>query len=183
MNTDHAYASLGPCEDYEFDLVEWIDGALAPERAHVVQRHLDGCARCRAFERQMRAIDASLDATLPRVQLSTDFDARLQARIAKLAVARNPDAARARVEQDYRGAMAALRRGLAWRTTMTAVALASVAGSVTVGVMTALPQVSHALGLGLSLGQAWSFGVGAIAVAGGVVAARAVRGGGSSLFA
>ena len=183
MNTDQAYASLGPCEDYEFDLVEWIDGALAPERAQVVRRHLESCARCRAFERQMRAMDASLHAALPRVQLSPDFDARLQARIAKLALARNPDAARARVEQDYRGAMAALRRGLAWRATLNAVALASVVGSVTVGVMTALPHVSQALGLGLSLDQAWSFGVGALAVLAGAIATRSARGGVTGLFA
>ena len=183
MNTDHAYASLGPCEDYEFDLVEWIDGALPAERAHVVRRHLDSCARCRAFERQMRAIDASLDAALPRVRLSAGFDERLQARIAKVARARSPEGARFRAEQDYRGAMAELRRGLAWRTALNALATASVVGSVAVGVMTALPQVSHALGLGLSLGQTWSFGIGALAVAAGAIAARSARGGVTGLFA
>jgi anti-sigma factor RsiW len=183
MNTDHTYASLGPCEDYEFDLVEWIDGALPPERAHVVRRHLDSCTRCRAFERQMRAIDASLHAALPNVQLATGFDARLQARIAELARARNPDDARIRAEQDYRGAMAELRRGLAWRTALNALATASMVGSVAVGVMTAVPQVSYALGLDLSLGQAWGFGVGAIALAAGAAAARFARSGGPSLFA
>ena len=131
----------------------------------------------------MRAMDASLHAALPRVQLSPDFDARLQARIAKLARARSPEGARLRAEQDYRGAMAELRRGLAWRTALNALATASVVGSVAVGAMTALPQVSHALGLGLSLGQAWGFGIGAIALGAGAAAARFARSGGPSLFA
>ena len=183
MNTDQAYAGLGPCEDFEFDLVEWIDGSLPPDRAQLVRRHLEGCARCRAFEREMRTIDASLHAALPRVKLSADFDARLQARIAELARARNPEGARLRAEQEYRGAMSALRRGLAWRTALNALATASVMGSVAVGVMTALPQVSYALGLGLSLEQTWNFGIAAIALAAGVVAARSARGGSASPFA
>ena len=106
---------------------------------------------------------------------SADFDARLQARIATLARARNPEAARARVEQEYRGAMSALRRGLAWRTALNAIATASVGGSVAVGVMTALPAVSNALGLGLTLDQTWTFGMGVIALAAGVLAGRAAR--------
>jgi anti-sigma factor RsiW len=182
MNTESAYASLGPCEDYEFDLVEWIDGALLPERAEEVRRHLQGCARCRAFERQMRAIDASLEAALPRVELSPGFDARLQARIAGLARSHDASADRARVEQEYRGTMTALRRGLAWRTALNALATAAVVGSVAIGVMTALPAVSNAFGLELSLEQAWSFGIGVIALAGGVLAGRAARSGGAPIL-
>jgi anti-sigma factor RsiW len=182
MNTDSAYASLGPCEDYEFDLVEWIDEALPPQRADEVRRHLEGCARCRAFERQMRAIDASLGAALPRVELAPGFDARLQARIASLARIRDSVVDRARIEQEYRGTMAALRRGLAWRTALNALATAAVVGSVAIGVMTALPAVSNAFGLGLSPEQAWSFGVGVIALAGGVLAGRAARSGGSAVL-
>jgi len=182
MNTDEAYAALGPCEEYEFEVVEWIDGALPPERAQLVHRHLEGCARCRAFEAEMRTIDASLHTALPQLRLSADFDARLHARIAVLAQARNPEVARRRAEQEYRGAMSALRRGLAWRTTLNALATATVVGSVAVGVMTALPQISYALGLGLSLEQAWSFGVGAIALTAGIVAAGGTRSGTTSLY-
>ena len=183
MNPDPAYGKPGPCEDFEIDLVEWIDGALVPERAQVVRAHLESCARCRVFEDELRAIDASLDAALPRVQLSTGFDARLQERIARLARVRSPAEARLRAEQDYRGAMAALRRGLAWRTALNAAATAALGGSVVVGVMTALPQVSHALGLGLSPAQSWSFGVGAIALGLGVCAAMRNRGPATPLFA
>jgi anti-sigma factor RsiW len=182
MNTDQA-ARLGPCEEYEPDLVEWIDGALAPERAHVVRAHLEGCARCRAFERQMRALDTRLDAAMPRIQLSTDFDARLRARIAELARLRSPEQERIRAQQEYRGAMTALRRGLAWRTALNALAAAALGCSVAVGAMTALPQVSLALGLDLSLGQSWSFGAGAIALAVGLFAAMRTRGEATPLFA
>jgi anti-sigma factor RsiW len=183
MNTDLAYASLGPCEEYEFELVEWIDGALPPDRADAVRRHLDGCARCRGFERQMRAVDESLAAALPRVQLSPGFEARLEARIAQVSRSQNPESARARAEQEYRGAMTALRRGLAWRTTLNAIATSSVVGTLALGIMTTLPYVSNALGLGLPLHQTWSFGVGAIALAGGLLAARGIRHGVPSLFA
>lgn len=130
----------------------------------------------------MRTIDASLHTALPQLRLSADFDARLHARIAVLAQARNPEVARRRAEQEYRGAMSALRRGLAWRTTLNALATATVVGSVAVGVMTALPQISYALGLGLSLEQAWSFGVGAIALTAGIVAAGGTRSGTTSLY-
>jgi anti-sigma factor RsiW len=183
MNTDLAYARLGPCEEFELDIVEWIDGVLAGERAGAVRRHLDGCARCRSFERSMRAVDDSLSSALPRAQLSADFDARLHARIAKLSRASSPDSARARAEQEYRGAVAALRRGLAWRTALNAVATATVVGSLALGIMTTLPFVSHALGLGLPLEQTWTLGVGAIALAGGLLAARGARHGAPSLFA
>ena len=182
MNTDQAYASLGPCEEYEVELVEWIDGALAPDRANAVQRHLDGCARCRAFERRMRAVDESLAEALPRVQLSPGFEARLEARIAQVSRSQSPESARARAEQEYRGAMTALRRGLAWRTALNAVATSSVIGVLALGIMTTLPYVSNALGLGLPLQQTWTFGVGAIALAGGMLVARGVRQGVPSLF-
>ena len=79
--------------------------------------------------------------------------------------------------------MAALRRGLGWRTALNAVATASVVGSVAVGAMTALPQVSYALGLGLSPHQAWAFGVGTLALAAGIIAAWSARAGAASLFA
>jgi hypothetical protein len=117
------------------------------------------------------------------VQLSPGFEARLEARIAQVARSQNHESARAQAEQEYRGAVAALRRGLAWRTTLNAIATSSVVGTLALGIMTTLPYVSNALGLGLPLHQTWSFGVAAIALAGGLLAARGVRHGASSPFA
>ena len=57
MNPDRAFAPLGPCEDYEFDLVESIDGAAAPERRAMVEHHLQTCGRCRAFQRAMIGVN------------------------------------------------------------------------------------------------------------------------------
>ena len=42
---------IGPCTDYEHDLVDLHDGALAPEQARIVRLHVEHCARCRAWWR------------------------------------------------------------------------------------------------------------------------------------
>ena len=48
--TSHEHAlSLGPCADYEFDLVEQSEGARRPRTGRTLQQHLAHCARCRAY--------------------------------------------------------------------------------------------------------------------------------------
>ena len=36
-----------PCEDYELEVADLVDGTLAPEKARVVSLHLAGSCRCR----------------------------------------------------------------------------------------------------------------------------------------
>jgi anti-sigma factor RsiW len=175
MNTDLAYASLGPCEEYEFDLVEWIDGALAPDRANAVRRHVDSCARCRAFERQMRAVDESLAEALPRVQLSADFDARLRDRIGHVSRSFSKDVARAQEEHEYRSILHGLRRGLTWGTALNALAAAAVGAGVALGLDKVSPSLVQAIDVaGPVLGQI-GLGVSGLALVGGVLAARSMR--------
>jgi anti-sigma factor RsiW len=76
---------IGPCADYEHELVDLQDGELADDRARALRVHLGQCARCRAWAAEFAALDARLATDLPRPALSPTFDARLQERLAALA--------------------------------------------------------------------------------------------------
>lgn len=147
MNEDTAFASLGPCEDYEFELADLVDGTLAPERISAVRGHLEGCARCRVFVQTSRELDHALVAAMPRVQLSPDFDARLRERIAAVTRRVPKEVALARAENEYVAALRTLRDGLRWRTALNAVAGAAVGAGVLVGIGDALPSVLASLGV------------------------------------
>ena len=79
---DYAYPDTRPCDDYEFEIVELLDGAAAPERAAHRLAAPAVCARCQrvgcgATRQWMRR----LAAPLPSPRLSPEFGAQLQARI------------------------------------------------------------------------------------------------------
>ena len=101
----------GPCADYEHDLVELQEGSLGPERARVIRLHVESCARCRAWQAEFAAFDAGLAAALPSPTLSTDFERRLQVRIAALAQPANRSNLRARADREHERLIEALRRG------------------------------------------------------------------------
>lgn len=171
MNADRAYSSLGPCEDYEFELVEYVDGAAAPERRTTLERHLGTCGRCRAFVREMSALDESLALALPRVELSAGFDARLQEKLAELGGTTSKEAARARANQEYRGALASLRRGLTWRATLNAIASASVCGGFVAAAASLIPRLQQALDVAQMAPETLSLLIGAVGLAAGLAAA------------
>ncbi|MGI9246453.1 MAG: anti-sigma factor family protein, partial [Steroidobacteraceae bacterium] len=75
-------ARPGPCEDREFELMEYVDGA-APTTAGL-ERHLEACGPCRAFVAELTALTGSLRQTLPPPALAADFDAKLRERIGRL---------------------------------------------------------------------------------------------------
>jgi anti-sigma factor RsiW len=171
MNPDRAYPALGPCEDYEFDLVELIDGAAAPERRAMVEHHLETCGRCRAFARAMIGVTESLALALPRRGLSPDFDAKLKQRIDALGPAVNKDAARARADRDYRGALASLRRGFTLRAVLDSIASASVVAGLVATAAALAPRLQPALDLVHVRPGLLSLGIGAIGLVAGVTAA------------
>lgn len=175
MNEDLACANLGPCEEHEFELVEWLDGDLAPDRAVAVRRHVAGCARCRAFAREMQAIDAALASALPRVQLAADFESRLHARIGGLRRTVPKDVALAAAAKEYESVLRTLRRGLTWRTALNAGAAAAVGGGVALGFGPLAPGWFESLrAFAPLLGVAGPY-VTAIAVAGGLAAPFLLR--------
>jgi|OpeIllAssembly_1097287.scaffolds.fasta_scaffold816545_2 anti-sigma factor RsiW len=124
---------IGPCADYEHDLVDLQDGELAPERARDVRLHLERCARCSTWAAGFGAIDARLAAEITAPGLPPDFDARLRERIASQR--RLPDAGdlRSRLEREHAALVQSLRSGARRRAVLGA------AGSVaiTLGVLAA----------------------------------------------
>lgn len=170
----------GPCADYEHDLVDLHDGTLAPERAAIVRLHVASCARCRDWSAEFAAIDGRLAASLPRVELSPDFEARLHARLAALdrpAATRSAGTA-LELEREHDSLLEALRRATRRRAVLGAV------GSVAVtvgGLVAARDLLSHGPGLLASLPEGperWAaFGMAGVAVAVAALAWTAVRGG------
>ena len=175
MNAEHTCSSIGPCKDFEFDLVEYVDGACAPDRRTTIERHLETCARCRAFARGMVAVTESLALALPRVELSPGFDARLQQRIAELGGGpTSKEAARVRADREYRGALAGLRRGLGWRAALNAIASASVCGGLVTAGASLLPRLQQALDVAQVAPEALGAGLVAAGLVAGLAAARAL---------
>jgi anti-sigma factor RsiW len=177
----HDYAlSLGPCPDYEFDLVELFEGSLDAGRADVVQHHIAQCSRCRVYALALGELDAALVDSLPRPALSPGFDARLRERIAELAQVPNRAAALAAAESEYASMRQRLGRGIGWRTVLNATALGSVVGGVVVGFDSVAPELLQSFGLvapGMSATLTFSIALGAVfAVCGAVFARRPVSG-------
>ena len=172
--------SLGPCADYEFDLVELQEGSLEPGRAGVVRQHMAHCARCRAYASALGALDAALAGALPRPALSPDFDARLRERIAELTQVPNRTAALAAAEREHAWMLQNLGRGLSWRTVLNAAALGSVVGGVIVGLDSVAPGLLQSFGLvapGMSATLTFSIALGAVFAVCGAVFARGSAGG------
>lgn len=179
IDADIALA-LGPCADYEFDLVELSERALAPERAALVHEHVAHCVRCRAYLAELSALDDTLASTLPAPELSADFDARLAQRIA--ALQRSPDraSALAAAEREHEQLLRAMGRALDWRTVLNGVALGAVAGGALLALDHVAPGLLQANGLvpaGLSASVTYSLVLAAACVAGGIGFARRMTGG------
>jgi anti-sigma factor RsiW len=157
---------IGPCADYEHDLVELSDGALAPERAGLVQAHLAQCTRCRAWADEFAALDAELAAALPQPALSPQFDARLHARIAALSQPATRGELRTRLECEHEALVGILEQTARRRAVLGA------AGSVaaTLCLLVAMRDVlaQHAAQLSAVAGSAWLVpgAVGALVVVG-----------------
>ena len=116
---------IGPCAEYEYEIVDLHDGGLPAGRAHAVLAHLDGCPRCRAWADELAALDTGLAATLPRPALSQDFDARLRERIDSLVAPARRGELRSRLEREHDSMLDALRRGARRRAALEAVAAAA----------------------------------------------------------
>ncbi len=180
MNSNDIALSLGPCADYEFDLVELFEGSLEAGRATLVRQHMERCTRCRAYTSALGALDAALAGALPRPALSTEFDAHLRERIAELAQVPSRTAALAAAEREHAWILQNLGRGLSWRTALNAAALGSVVGGVVVGLDSVAPGLLQSFGLvapGMSATLTFSIALGAVFAVCGAVFARGSAGG------
>ena len=70
-----------PCVALENALIEYLDGRARPSDRRAVEKHLAGCAACRARAEEFRAVFSALD-DLPALSPSPSFDATLRATIA-----------------------------------------------------------------------------------------------------
>ena len=180
MNSNEIALALGPCADYEFDLVEMSEGSLEPGRAGTVRHHVAQCARCRAYATTLDELDTALAAALPRPALSPDFNARLREQIAELTQVPNRTAALAAAEREHEWMLQNLGRGLSWRTLLNAAALGSVVGGLIVGLDSVAPGLQQSFGLvgpGMSAALTFSLALGAVFAVCGVVFARRPAGG------
>jgi len=174
---------LGPCEEYAFDIVELVDGALPPERARAVHLHMLDCLPCRQWHHEVAAVDATLASGLPRPALSPAFTDNLYSRMQALTGAEPQSRAMARqaAEAEYQQMKAATGKDWRWRAILNGVATASVVGSIVSTLQVYAPAIATSVEVGNSglVIQVISVGAGiAIAV---LAAARARVMGSTSL--
>jgi len=91
------------CADYTDAIADFVDGTLDPARQRALERHVEGCAACRALVADLKSIQAAA-FTLDRVELPGQLWKAVQARVAT----EPPASARGRL--------------LAWPRTRTAMA-------------------------------------------------------------
>ena len=128
----------GPCAAYEFGIVELHEGALGPDEARQVRKHLQDCACCRDWQARYASLDATLARQLPRPVLSGQFAEDLRERIAGLAGPTTRHALRAVVESEHDWMLRALKRRLKRQAIQAAAA----------GVATASACIALAVALG-----------------------------------
>jgi anti-sigma factor RsiW len=117
---------IGPCADYEHELVELHDGELAPERARMVRLHIQQCLRCRSWAAEFAVLDARLGTQLPRPALSQGFEARLRQRLSTLTAPASSGELRSRIELEHDSLLVSLQR-LTWRRGLVGAAGSAVA--------------------------------------------------------
>ena len=172
--------ALGPCADYEFDLVELSERTLPPERAPLVQQHLTHCPRCRGYLAELVALDDSLAAALPTPELTVGFDARLTERIAGLQRAPDRAYALAAAEREHQQLLRQLGRALDWRTVLQGVAMGAATGGALLALETVAPGLLQANGLvpsGFDAATTYAMVLAAAFVVGGFGFARRIAGG------
>ena len=123
---------IGPCAEYEHDLVEFLDGTLAAERRHVVGRHVETCGRCRAWQAEFAALDARLAASLPRPALSAEFERLLRERLVARAQAVVRPELRAAADHEHRQQLDAMLSSARRRGLLDAIASAAVTACILV---------------------------------------------------
>lgn len=118
---------IGPCADYEHEIVELQEGGLPAELAQKVRGHLERCPRCRDWAAAFAVLDARLAAELPVPALSPGFDARLRERIAGLAAPAARAELRTRLEQEHDSVVDSLRHTARRRAVLGALGAAALA--------------------------------------------------------
>lgn len=169
---------IGPCADYEHDLVELHDGALAPDRARSVRQHVEQCARCRDWAQAFATLDARLAADLPQPRLSADFDGQLHERLTALVQPVVRGDLRSAVEREHDLLLETLQRAARRNAVAGAVGSAAAVACVLVIARDLLRESAGALASVPGGNEPWLvFGLTGIVVAVGGLAWSAARNG------
>jgi anti-sigma factor RsiW len=70
------------CQDYSAAFAEFVDGALDPARQRDLERHVEGCATCRALVADLKSIQAAA-FTLDRMELPPHILPAIKLRLAE----------------------------------------------------------------------------------------------------
>src|SRR5687768_14654945 len=70
------------CSNYSEAIAEFVDGSLDPAAQRDLERHVEGCAACRALVADLKSIQAAA-FTLDRIELPGHILPSLRARIAE----------------------------------------------------------------------------------------------------
>ena len=70
------------CAEYSESIADFVDGSLDPARQRALERHVEGCAACRALVADLKSIQAAA-FTLDRIELPGHLWAVVQARVAE----------------------------------------------------------------------------------------------------
>ena len=68
------------CAEYGESIAEFVDGTLDPARQRVLERHVEGCAACRALVADLKSIQAAA-FTLDRLELPGHLWPAIQKRV------------------------------------------------------------------------------------------------------
>lgn len=170
-------ALSGACAGYEDELVELLDGALGPERARVVRRHVEDCRRCRQWLAEFSAIDTRLANAIAQPTLSADFEAGLRARLATAGPPPRRSELKAAAEREHRRLIEAIGRGARRHVLLDAVGSVAATTCVLIAARGLLAQTSTSLDAIGGAEQWVGLGIAGAALAAAALAWSAMRGG------
>ena len=118
MTTRNSFDANEPSQhilDWNDRLQDWLEEDFSQTDRAEFERHLAGCEICQEQVAQFRALDSSLRASLPSLQLGASFDARILSQIDSLDEKRRVAAVQ-QAEEERRRSLDALARS--WRRTL-----------------------------------------------------------------
>ena len=115
-----------PCEAFEHEIADLVDGLLSAADTGRVRSHLAACAACRSWQAQYAAVHDQLASALPKPSLSAGFDAALTSRIQELKTANGRESRRVAADQEHDALLVSLRQQTGRRAVLGALATGSV---------------------------------------------------------
>lgn len=99
------------CKQFENRILAYLENQLPPADRAQITAHLEGCADCRAFARQLEHLDAQLTRALKVPTLPPSFNARLRQRIQTTTVLSDAEIAerKRQLQAEYEAGLARIK--------------------------------------------------------------------------